>query len=66
MPLVHGRPIPETESTGRVKRTLDVLLWRSALSTSSFLSFDELEQLREYLRYFEPSDLLDSTFRNDR
>lgn len=54
MPLVRGRLIPETESTGRVKRTLDVLLWRSGLSTSSLLSFDELEQLRQYLLHFDP------------
>ncbi len=47
MPLVRGRIIAETESTGRKKRTLDVLLWLVSPGDGRILAiFDELEQLR--------------------
>jgi hypothetical protein len=55
LPFIRGRIIPETESTGRVKRTLDVLLWLTAPENRNTIAlFDELEQLRAYLNYFQP------------
>jgi hypothetical protein len=55
LPFIRGRVIPETESTGRVKRTLDVLLWLSVPENRNTVAlFDELEQLRAYLSYFQP------------
>lgn len=55
MPLVRGTIVPETESTGRVKRTLDVLLWLTHPENRSTIAlFDELEQLRAYLNHFRP------------
>ena len=55
LPFIRGRVIPETESTGRVKQTLDVLLWLTAPENRNTMAlFDELEQLRAYLNYFQP------------
>jgi hypothetical protein len=55
LPFIRGRVIPETESTGRVKRALDVLLWLTAPENRNTIAlFDELEQLRAYLNYFQP------------
>jgi len=54
MPFIRGRIIPELESTGRTKRTLDVLLWlKDAERPSTLKIFDELEQLRAYLNHFD-------------
>src|SRR5271167_3035632 len=55
LPFIRGRIIPETESTERVKRTLDVLLWLTAPENRNTIAlFDELAQLRAYLNYFQP------------
>ena len=55
LPFIRGRVIPETESTGRVKRTLDVLLWLTAPENRNTIALlDELEQLRAYLNHFQP------------
>src|ERR1035441_10279800 len=54
MPFVRGRIIPETQNTGRVKRNLDVLLWLTRTDRSTLTWFDELEQLRAYLDFFQP------------
>jgi hypothetical protein len=55
LPFIRGRVIPETESTGRIKRTLDVLLWLTAPENRNTTAlFDELEQLRVYLNHFQP------------
>lgn len=55
MPLVRGRVIPEVESSGRAKKTLDVLLWLKDPEKQDTLGIlDELEQLRAYLNYFQP------------
>ena len=55
MPLVRGQLIPETESGGRVKRFLDVLLWVNELRDSEIKVLDQLEILRLYLDSIEPS-----------
>jgi hypothetical protein len=49
LPFVRGRFLPEIESSGRVKRTLDVLLQLERVNAATAASFDELEQLRIYL-----------------
>lgn len=54
MPIVRGRILPEIKSTGRVKRTLDVLVSARALDRAMFNAFDELELLRIYLASFRP------------
>lgn len=54
MPFVRGRILPEIESTGRAKRTLDVLLSIKKLDEDVFAALDELEQLRVYLASFVP------------
>lgn len=48
-PIVRGRAVPQIESSGRTKRSLDILLWAESLSRQSFRMIDELQQLREYL-----------------
>ena len=55
MPLVRGRLLPEVESTGRMKRALDVLLYLERMDKPTAVAFDELEQLRVYLSSFQPS-----------
>lgn len=54
MPFVRGRILPETKSTGRAKRVLDVLLSVEKLDESTLTYLDELEQLRVYLTAFTP------------
>jgi hypothetical protein len=54
VPLVRGRIIPEVESTGRAKRTLDVLLHLDDIKKSTLAALDELELLRTYLRSLNP------------
>lgn len=54
MPFVRGRLLPEIESTGRAKRTLDVLLHLKRVDRATAVSFDELEQLRVYLASSNP------------
>lgn len=49
MPFVRGKILPEVESTGRAKRTLDVLLSVERVNISTLTLLDELEQLRIYL-----------------
>jgi hypothetical protein len=48
-PFVRGRIIPETESTGRAKRNLDVLLWLPQVSRNELAVLDFIEILRSYL-----------------
>src|SRR5713101_8289841 len=55
MPMVRGRFFPEIESTGRLKKFLDVLLWTIDWSRQNAADLDELEILREYLRSIRPS-----------
>ena len=56
MPFVRGRILPEVESTGRAKQTLDVLLNLEGIERATLTALDELEQLRIYL-----ASLLDSS-----
>jgi hypothetical protein len=55
LPSVRGRILPEVESTGRAKHTLDVLLYLEGVDDATLISLDELEHLRIYL-----ASLLDS------
>lgn len=50
MPQVRGRFVPQIESAGRPKRTLDVVLWGNEWNEKSRRDLDEIEVLREYLR----------------
>lgn len=50
MPTVRGRIIPETELSGRAKRTLDILLWIPKPQQRDLRALDELDILRVYLR----------------
>jgi hypothetical protein len=54
VPFVRGRIIPEVESVGRAKRTLDVLLHLEGITSSTLGALDELEQLRIYLGSLNP------------
>jgi hypothetical protein len=56
MPLVRGRVIPETRLSGRAKKTLDILLWASALRKDDIQALDELEILRVYLGSMTPTE----------
>lgn len=49
LPLVRGRILPEVENTGRIKRSLGILLDLKELRKQDLASLDELEQLRIYL-----------------
>jgi hypothetical protein len=53
-PLIRGRIIPETESAGPAKRTLDVLLWVGELTYDNLNTLDRIEILREYLLDINP------------
>ena len=53
-PFVRGRIIPETSSTGREKRTLDVLLWVRQLVDNDLRALDLVQILRHYLASIEP------------
>lgn len=55
MPVVRGRFIPQVESTGRIKKCLDILLWGSDWSRDNLIDLDEIEVLRDYLRSIRPS-----------
>ena len=55
MPNVRGRFIPEIESTGRLKKCLDVLLWGNGWGKQNWADLDEIEVLRDYLRSIRPS-----------
>lgn len=54
MPFIRGRFLPEIESTGRAKRSLDVVLHLENVDHAVAAPFDELEQLRIYLGSSEP------------
>jgi hypothetical protein len=54
LPVVRGNFVPAIESTGRVKRSLDVLLHLESLNNATIDSLQELEQLRAYLKSFDP------------
>ena len=43
------------ESTGRLKKCLDVLLWSNDWGRQNFADLDEVEVLRDYLRSIRPS-----------
>jgi len=49
LPFVRGRILPEVQSTGRAKRTLDALLYLEKTTGLTLAPLDELEQLRIYL-----------------
>jgi len=53
-PIVRGRAIAQIESSGRAKKSFDVLLWTESLSKKGFRVLDELQQLREYLGTIHP------------
>src|SRR5882724_12574694 len=53
-PIVRGRAIAQIESSGRTKKSFDVLVWIENLSRKAFRAFDEVQQLREYLGTIEP------------
>jgi len=55
VPYVRGRIFAEVESTGRPKRTLDVLIWGQEWLMRVLADFNDLETLREYLRSIRPS-----------
>lgn len=53
-PIVRGRPIPQIESSGRTKKSFDILLYTEELSRNCFRILDELQVLREYLGTIQP------------
>jgi hypothetical protein len=53
-PFVRRRFIPEVESTGRAKRTLDVLVWVDSTTPVEMAAFHEIQVLREYLESIVP------------
>jgi hypothetical protein len=53
-PILRGHAIAEIESSGRVKRTFDVLLWTEELSYDGYLALDAIQRLRVYLSIFVP------------
>ena len=53
-PLVRGRIIPETESTGRAKRNLEVLLWLPRARDADLAVLDRVQTLRDYLAALVP------------
>ena len=52
---MRGRFVPEIESTGRLKKCLDVLLWGDEWTRHNWADLDEIEALRDYLRSIRPS-----------
>ena len=48
-PLVRGRAIAQIESSGRAKKTFDILLWLRRISQEDLRTLDSLQQLRDYL-----------------
>ncbi len=55
VPNIRGRFFPEVESTGRMKKCLDVLLWVNEWGKLNWADLDEIEILRDYLRSIHPS-----------
>jgi hypothetical protein len=53
-PIVRGRAIAQIESSGRTKKSFDILLWTEELLNKGFRSLDEMQQLREYLGTIQP------------
>lgn len=53
-PFVRGRAIAQVESSGRTKKSFDVLLWTEELLYKGFREFDGIQQLREYLTTIFP------------
>jgi hypothetical protein len=53
-PIVRGRAISQIESSGRTKKSFDVLLWTEQLSRKSLQALDAVQQLREYLGTIYP------------
>lgn len=56
-PIVRGRAISQIESSGRTKKSFDVLLWTEQLSQKSFRALDAVQQLREYLGTIHPQEV---------
>jgi hypothetical protein len=54
-PFVRGRFVPETESAGRAKGRLDVLLWLSQVSRDEVAVLNSIEILRTYLSSLTPT-----------
>ena len=54
MPVVRGRFVPEVQSTGRIKRFLDVLLWGTRWTQECLSDLDDIEFLRECIRSIRP------------
>jgi hypothetical protein len=54
LPLVRGHFIPEIGGSGRVKQSLDVLLYAEKIKDSTLHAIGELEQLRIYLAPLNP------------
>jgi hypothetical protein len=52
---VRGKFIPEIEGSGRVKQSLDVLLYAEKIKDSTLKAIGELEHLRIYLAAVTPS-----------
>jgi hypothetical protein len=53
-PFVRGRAIAQVESSGRTKKSFDVLLWTEELLYKGFRQLDAIQQLREYLSTIFP------------
>jgi len=55
VPIVRGQFLPQIESTGRLKKCLDVLLWGNQWTSQNLADLNEIEILRDYLRSIRPS-----------
>lgn len=53
-PFVRGRAISQVESSGRTKKSFDVLLWTEELLYKGFQELDGIQQLREYIATILP------------
>jgi hypothetical protein len=53
-PIVRGHAIAQVESSGRTKKSFDVLLWTEELLYRGFTQLDAIQQLREYLSTIFP------------
>src|SRR5258707_5637174 len=53
-PFVRGRAVAQVESSGRTKKSFDVLLWTDELLYQGFRELDGIQQLREYFATILP------------
>src|ERR1700676_2535982 len=65
-PFVRGRPIAQVESSGRTKKSFDVLLWTDELLYRGFRDLDGVQQLREYLGTIAPQPVSINLWLPDR